>query len=215
MDSLRFLLAITATCVLGATLAGDFARAAEKESSTSEPLPPSQKQSTDPESTSKPTHHAGDEPIEQDVLQMVEDHLPEIKVLLDQLRRKAPRQYDLAIRNLAKSSRRLQLAKKRGAEAFEAEVRIVQAQSSINLLIAKLKLRDSEKDHQALFDATKRLQLAEIARARHEVAQLQARLAKMRQQVTAAERRLSDKQSKMNETIEKSFQGYLRRSGRK
>lgn len=156
-----------------------------------------------------------DKELELGVLQMVNNHLPEIKVLLDQLRDKEPRQYQLAIQNLAKSARRLQTAKKRGEESFELEVHVVQAQSSINLLIAKLKVRDSKADRKALREATRNFELAEIARASYDVAQLKSRIDKMTEQLESAKKRLEEKQSEMDETIEKDFQSYLRKSGRK
>ena len=156
-----------------------------------------------------------DQEQERGVLQMVHDHLPEIKVLLDQLREKEPRQYDAAIMNLAKSSRRLQAAQKRGEAAFELEVQVVQAQSAINLLVAKLKVRDNQADRAALRDATQRLELAEFSRAKHDVAQMRSRLDKLQEQLQVAEKRLGDKQSQRDENIERAFQIYLRKSGRK
>lgn len=183
--------------------------------------PPSQNRSAEnakrsDASSAKPSDQRDlDKEIERGVLQMVNNHLPEIKVLLDQLRDNEPRQYESAIRNLAKSSRRLQAARKRGEEAFELEVHIVQAQSSINLLIAKLKVRDNKMDRKALLEATRRIELAEIERAKHELASSQSRLARMQEQVTALEKRLLEKQTKLNETVDKDFQSYLRKSGRK
>lgn len=155
-----------------------------------------------------------DEQLEQNVLRMVDQHLPEIKVLLEQLRRHEPKKYDAAIRNLAKSSRRLQLAEKRGQEALELEVQIVQAQSSINLLIAKLTVRDNPKDRLALKDATRRLHQAEVDRSRYELAQLQSRLERMQKLFETAQKRLIDKESSLDDQIEKGFQTYLRKSGR-
>lgn len=170
---------------------------------------------SDAKSDENSSRRTVDKEIERNVLQMVNNHLPDIKVLLDQLRDKEPRQYDLAIRTLAKSSRRLQVAKNRSEESFELEVHVVQAQSAINLLIAKLKIRDNKQDRKALLEATKKVEIAEIARAEHELAQLQSRLKKMKSQFDAAEKRLKEKQSKMDESIEKDFQTYLRKSGRK
>lgn len=163
----------------------------------------------------KTTPRKLDQEQERGVLQMVHDHLPEIKGLLDQLREKEPRQYDAAIMNLAKSSRRLQAAKKRGEAAFELEVQVVQAQSAINLLVAKLKVRDNQADRAALRDATKRLELAEFARAKHDVDQMRSRLDKLQEQLQVAEKRLDEKQSQRDENIERAFQIYLRKSGRK
>lgn len=163
----------------------------------------------------KPAPRVVDKKLEREVLEMVDNHLPDIKVLLDQLRQKAPRQYDMAIRNLAKSARRLQTAKKRGEEAFELELQLIQAQSSINLLIAKLKVRDNKRDRDALMEATKKAELAEIAKSTHELATLQARLDRLKEQVAAAEKRLSQQTAELDDNIEKDFQTYLRKSGRK
>ena len=156
-----------------------------------------------------------DQEQERGVLQMVHDHLPEIKVLLDQLREKEPRQYDAAIMYLAKSSRRLQAAGKRVEASFELVVQVVQAQSAFNLLVAKLKVRDNQADRAALRDATQRLELAEFSRAKHDVAQMRSRLDKLQDQLQVAEKRLGEKQSQRDENIERAFQIYLRKSGRK
>lgn len=152
---------------------------------------------------------------EQMVLRMVDRYLPEIKRLLDQLRVREPRQYDVAIRNLARSAKRLEWAKKRGEEAFELEVNVVQAQSAINLLIAKLKIRDSQNDRQSLRAAAKQLAAAELARSDFELAQMQTRLKRLKDQVSVAEQRLEEKKSTLDETIERSFQTYLKKSGQK
>ncbi|MCO8124240.1 hypothetical protein NHH03_21030 [Stieleria sp. TO1_6] len=168
-----------------------------------------------PQTDRKTPRPSLDEDLERGVLQMVQQHLPDIKVLLDQLREKEPRQYEMAIRNLAKSSRRLQAAEKRGEQSFELEVQIIKAQSAINLLIAKLKVRDNDKDRQSLREATKRFEHAELARARYELGLIESRLGKMQEQFDAAKERLQVKQSQLQPNIDKAFQTYLRKSGRK
>ena len=153
--------------------------------------------------------------VEKTVLRMVQAHLPEIEVLLDRLREKEPQQYDAAIRDLSKSSRRLQIAKKRGAEALEIEVQIVKAQSATNLLIAKLRVRDNEKDRKALLKAAETLRQAELARAQYEHDMLRDRLTRMQKQFDASEKRLKENHSKSPDAIEKAYLGYLRKAGRK
>ena len=210
-----FVSCVLATLVVSTAFPQNDASAVDLKTSTEKNRTAAQEKSTKEKPDKQTARRTIDKELEQGVLEMVDNHLPDIKVLLDQLRDKKPPQYDLAIRNLAKSSRRLQWAKKRGQEAFELEVHVLQAQSSINLLIAKLKLRDDKQDRQALRHATMQFEDATIARAKHEVTLLQSRLAKMQEQVSTAEKRLSEKQSKTDETIEKSFQTYLRKSGRK
>ncbi|KAA5544580.1 hypothetical protein FYK55_09695 [Roseiconus nitratireducens] len=156
-----------------------------------------------------------DRELEKNVLQMVDSHLPELKVLLDRLRSKDPGQYEAAIRNLANSSRRLQAAKKRGEEAFELEVEVVKARSAVNLLVAKLKLRDRAADRKALREATEHLERAELARSRYEYSVWQQRLEKMRQQVNTVQERLQTKERRFDENLQQSYENYLRKAGRK
>lgn len=156
-------------------------------------------------------------PNEQErlVLQMVRHHLPELETLLDQLRAREPRQYEVAIRNLGRSARRLENARRRGEEAFEIEVSVVQAQSGVNLLIAKLKVRDSKKDRQALRQATKRLTVAELARSRHELSLMQSRLQRLQEQVATTKERIGQRELQLEETIQNNYQTYLKKSGQK
>lgn len=96
--------------------------------------------------------------LEASVLPMVENHLPDLKVLLDRLRKNQPKLYDTAIRDLSRYSKRLETAKRRSEESFEIELEVVKAQSSANLLIARLRVRDSKKDRDSLRKATQQIQ---------------------------------------------------------
>ncbi|WP_436716857.1 hypothetical protein U8335_06595 [Roseiconus lacunae] len=153
--------------------------------------------------------------VEQNVLDMVDKHLPEVKTLLDQLRKRAPKQYDMAIRSLARSARRLQTAEKRGEEAFQLELQIIKAQSSLNVLIAKLKLRDSESDREALAAATENLAEAELAKMKHDLATLKSRIKRMQQQVSEAEARIKTRESDFAAMLKKNLELNLRKTGRK
>jgi hypothetical protein len=153
--------------------------------------------------------------VESTVVRMVNDHLPELKPLLAQLRNKEPEQYKRAIRDLAKSSRRLAAAEKRGPEAFELEVRTIRAQTSVNLLVAKLRVRDRESDRKALRKATETLRHAELERTRHEVKLLQARLERLQKHVQTARQELQEKEQHLDQHIERSLQTFLRKAGRK
>ena len=156
-----------------------------------------------------------DAEIEATATQLVSAHLPELKPVLKHLRSEEPRQYDVAIRDLARSARRLETAKKRGEELYEIEVELLQAQSNAKLLTAKLKVRDSESDRKRLREAAKRLHHAELARTQYEVKSLQERLKKTQQQLTAASGRLTAKQDNQDDQLEKSYLNFLRKAGRK
>lgn len=153
--------------------------------------------------------------VERNVIEMVHRHLPELEALLEQLKKKEPKQYEAAVRNLAKSQRRLQIAEKRGSQMFELEVRLVQTQTSINLLIAKLKVRDKEADRNALRAATKTLAELQLNKSQLELAQMKSRLAKLQETVNNAETRVEQQESALKQGLESSYQTYLRKAGRK
>ena len=149
------------------------------------------------------------------VLAMVEQHLPELSSLLEPLKKNHARQYGAAIRNLAKSARRLESAHKRGDVAYEREVDVIKAQTAINLLIAKLKVRDDLQDRDALRKAAEQLQLAELQRSRHEVSLMKSRLQKLQGQFDESQQRLKENESDLDNRIDSIYQSYLRKSGRK
>ena len=153
--------------------------------------------------------------VERNVIEMVHRHLPELEALLEQLKKKEPKQYEAAVRNLAKSQRRLQIAEKRGSQMFELEVRLVQTQTSINLLIAKLKVRDKDADRNALRAATKTLAELQLNKSQLELAQMKSRLAKLQETVNNAETRVEQQESALKQGLESSYQTYLRKAGRK
>lgn len=161
----------------------------------------------------KKTPRLLDRDVEHKVLLMVEDHLPEVKVLLKQLRDKKPTQYNAAVRGLARFAKRIELAKKRGEEVLELEVEIVKAQSSINLLIAKLRLKDNPNDRDALRAATEQAQRAQLNRDRQEYAQWHDRLQKLQKQVESMQKRIEKSESSLDSTVNSSFQSNLRKAG--
>ena len=89
-----------------------------------------------------------DRDTEAKALALVKTHLPELNDVLGRLHTKQPRQYDRAIRDLAKSVRKLELAENRDQELYEIELELLKAQTQANLLTAKLKVRDSQSDRQ-------------------------------------------------------------------
>ncbi len=169
-----------------------------------------------PKKPSKPTarstktdHHA-----ELAATQLVESHLPELKSVLEHLRSDDPRQYNLAIRDLAKSARRLEASKNRDHELYDIEVELLQAQSSVRLLTAKLKVRDDQADRVRLREAAGRLHQAELNRAKYELRVLQERIDRTQKSLDAAKQRMSAKQDNYREQLETSYLGFLRKAGR-
>lgn len=148
------------------------------------------------------------------VEELVESHLPALKAVLDRLRSVQPQEYNRAIRDLARSARKLEIAKNRDDRFFEVELELLQAQTETTLLLAKLKIRDNPSDKQRLKNAASRLQQAQLERAEYDVTASQQRLERAQQQLKAAEQRLAEQKAKSDEAFEKSFATMLRKIGR-
>lgn len=155
-----------------------------------------------------------DRETESKAIGLVKAHLPELNDVLDRLRADQPRQYDRAIRDLAKSVRKLELAKNRDELLYEIELELLKAQNQVNLLTAKLKVRDSQPDRKKLRDSVARLQQSHVARIQYDVELYRQRLARAKQQFDAAGKRLEAKQSDSQQQLEKTYLGLLRKAGR-
>ena len=155
-----------------------------------------------------------DAKVEQSVLQLVEKHLPEVDRVLDRLRKSDPTEYSRAIRDLAKSVRRLESAKKRDEALFEIEIQILKARSNVNLLTATLKVRDKDSTRDALRKAADELQQAELARDDYELNAMEQRLINTQRQVEALKERIAKKRTDSKAQLEKSYNVYLRKAGR-
>lgn len=145
---------------------------------------------------------------------LVRNHLPELRGVLQRLRSDDPKQYKRAVADLARSAKKLEFAKNRDERLFEIEVENLQAQNSVNLLTAKLKVRDNDSDRHQLRRSLSRLQRAQLTRARYDVDVLQTRLQKTKQQLQNAEQKLATKRENSDADLEKSYTLFLRKAGR-
>jgi hypothetical protein len=157
---------------------------------------------------------AVDHKIEQQVMELVRAYLPELTTVLSQLRQVQPKQYAMAIKDLGKAARKLELARKRDPRLLEIEVELLQAEHQASMLVAKLKVRDSASDRDKLHQAAKRLQQAQISRARYDVELIRQRIAKAEQQLKMAKHRLESREQDQEVQLEKSFLNMLRQAGR-
>jgi len=155
-----------------------------------------------------------DRETESKSIDLVKAHLPELDDVLNRLRADQPRQYERAIRDLAKSVRKLELAKNRDEQLYELELELLKAQNQVNLLTAKLKVRDSQPDRKKLRDSAARVHQAQVARIQYDVELYRQRLARAKQQFDAAGERLEAKQSDPEQQLEKTYLGLLRKAGR-
>ena len=155
-----------------------------------------------------------DPTAERIAMGLVNEHLPELKKLLENLKKDNPRQFDLAIRDLAKSAKRLQSIKNRDEELFEIEVEMLQTKSSVKLLTAKLKVRDNQSDRDLLRKAAKRLHDTELAKAKYNVRYSAQRLEKAKQQLAVANKRLESVEGQSESRLEKTYLNFLKDAGR-
>ncbi len=164
--------------------------------------------------TSSKRHGSVDKNSESRALDLVDTHLPELKDMLGRLRSSDPREYNRAIRDLWKSARKLDAAKKRDERLFDVEVEVLKSKNQVNLLTAKLKVRDSQSDRDSLRVAAQRWQHAQVARAQYDVEAFEIRLERAKKTLEASRQRLQAMQSKIDEQVEKTYTSLLRKAGR-
>ncbi len=145
---------------------------------------------------------------------LVASHLPELKEYLARLRSKDAKQYERAITSLGRSAKRLETTKNRDPRLFEIEVETLKAQNAVDLLTAKLKVRDKKEDRNKLRAAVEHLQHWQITRNEYDISVLQARLERTQKQLDASKQRLQNKRSNLEEQVEKHYVGMLRKAGR-
>ncbi|TWU26328.1 hypothetical protein Pla52o_01810 [Novipirellula galeiformis] len=154
-----------------------------------------------------------DPKLESKAMELVATHLPELKPVLDQLRLKKPHQYKDAIRDLAKSAKRLETAKNRNEEIYQIESELLRAQMQAKLLAAKFKVRKRDEDREALRDAIRKLVQAEIKRSEAEIHFTKQRIERAQRQLNTAEERLKEKQQNLDNHLKKTYQQLLRGAG--
>ncbi len=155
-----------------------------------------------------------DRDTEAVALNLVDTHLPELKSVMQRLRADEPRQYARAVADLARSAKKLEIARNRDQSLYEIEAEMLKAQNAASLLTAKLKVRDSESDRQRLRRAVSRLQQAQVARAQYEVESLRARIKRTEQQLENAQQRLQARREGLDQELEKSYIAALKKAGR-
>lgn len=152
--------------------------------------------------------------VEAEVLQMVRTHLPPFEVLLDRLRQKQPTQYRVAVRDLARAHRRLQNAEKRGPDFYEIEVASVKTHFNVDLLVAKLKVRDNDADREALREAVEKLRLADLAKTKYELGMLETRLKRTQRAINEARQHLQNLESPAGDFTRVQYESLLKKAGR-
>ena len=115
--------------------------------------------------------------------ELIEKHLPELKVVLSSLSRKSPRDYQQAVAELARTSRRLDVYRQRDQQAYEVEVKLLQAQTRADLAMAELKYRDTDNARSKYKVAVAEREKARLSRMKYERQRTEERISKMRAQL--------------------------------
>ena len=145
---------------------------------------------------------------------LVQAHLPELKPVLKQLQTDRPKQYERAVRDLARSARKLDIARKRDERLFEIEVELLKAETQASLLTARLTVRDHAEDRKTLQQAVSRLQTAKTSKAGYEVEIYRKRIERDQKLLNAAEQRFSHFQKDGKSVMKEAYLGFLRKAGR-
>lgn len=163
----------------------------------------------------KSTESAAQPSTETIVMKLIDRHLPELAPMLARLRDRDVKQYNRAIAELARWSRRLEAAQKRDAKLYEIEVQLLKAESEVNLLTARLTVRDDSADREKLKKASARLQQIKLLRAQYDVDIGVARLSRAERLLTVATERLESLQSSIGDDPETTYSRQLQKAGRK
>jgi hypothetical protein len=101
---------------------------------------------------------------------------PELTSLLDLLKANQPKEYERAIRELYRVSEKLATIQERDSELYDLELQAWQVQSRIQLLVARLKMADSEDVRRELKEALGEQLKARAGLLRHERERVAERL---------------------------------------
>ncbi|QDT02461.1 hypothetical protein K227x_08380 [Rubripirellula lacrimiformis] len=146
---------------------------------------------------------------------IVSKHLPELRGMLDRLRQRDPKHYDRAVRDLSRWARRLETAKKRGEQSYDIELALLKSEIAVNLLTAKLKVRDNPDDRKQLREAVESLEHSRLERARYDTNLLRERIERTQKLLAAAEERIRTMESRSDADRNATYTELLRKAGRK
>ncbi len=143
---------------------------------------------------------------------LMSQHLPEVRDLVEVLRKRAPKEYEKAIRDLARSNKRLESLKKRDQILFNFEVELLRAQVQIDIATAHLLKQDKDslrKELKRAIDERSRLRIAKLERQKELLVVRQGQTDKEIDQLT---HQLEKQKSQLKDQTQKEFDQILRRT---
>jgi hypothetical protein len=153
------------------------------------------------------TKDAAQEVAEGDVREFVREHHPELADLLDQLKESRPKEYQKALRDLARVRERLQSMKKSDDERYQLELSIWKAETKIQLLAARLQMGDNAELRDQLRQAISEQVDLRLTVMKHERELAKERLSKLDAQIERFDKERSqhiDKQLQSLTRVEKA-----------
>ncbi len=141
--------------------------------------------------------------LENDAITFVQEHHPELVVLLQSLKSMRPKEYETAIREIVRTKKRLDALAKREIETHAMELEAWKLKSKIDLLMAKGIARDKAFDKAVLRD----LLSQQVENQKKRWKQEQSTLAKRQAQLTEL---LSRAEGHEAEKIDQQLTIYLK-----
>ena len=139
----------------------------------------------------------------------VDEHAPELRALLLQLKRTLPRGFQRAVRDLFNTSERLARLEERGdREAYELQLRAWKIKSRIELLAAKLRRSDTPKCRRELRAALEEQIEVQLKIANHTRQSLQRRVDRVEEQIKRLEQ-------ERQQRVERRFKQWTRKNNNK
>jgi hypothetical protein len=138
------------------------------------------------------------------VMAFVERNHPELSGLLTHLKTSQPKEYERAVRDLFRNTEKLAMVQERDSKQYDLELKVWQAQSRAQLLVARLKMTDPESGDSEELKRQLREILSEQMQARLEVMRLE------RDRVSGRLEKLNEDISRMEKNREAAIESHLK-----
>ncbi|WP_425618846.1 hypothetical protein NA78x_002562 [Anatilimnocola sp. NA78] len=140
---------------------------------------------------------------EATVTDFVERNHPELAQLLSHLKANQPKEYERAVRDLFRVTEKLAMVHERDSRQYDLELKAWQAQSRAQLLVARLKMGESESENEELKKQLREI-LAEQWQARLDVLRLE------RERVTGRLSKLDEDIGRLERDRDSVIEGHLK-----
>jgi hypothetical protein len=147
---------------------------------------------------------------EEELLQFVHEHHPELAELLDQLKPMSSEQYRAALRDLDRDVRRIENVRKGSSARHDVELNLWKSRSRIRLLAARLTVSSDEELRGKLRDELRQLRQLERDSVMHEITSAQQVLEKQQRKLEQLARRASELEGDDDSWVEKKLSALER-----